>query len=207
VHPSSKYSFVIILSPVGNYDEKGLSPVSIKIEKNYVRAVLGGTGGIKCGGNYAGSILAQSEAKKEGYDQVLWLDGVQRRFIEEVGTMNVFFAFKDEIVTSPCAGSVLPGITRDSCTTLLKDKGYKVNVRPLAVDEMISRLKKGELLESFGTGTAAVISPIGSYGYKGERIVIGDGKTGPISRWLFDTLTGIQEGQLDDPYGWRVRIA
>jgi len=110
-------------------------------------------------------------------------------------------------VTSPCAGSVLPGITRDSCTTLLKDKGYKVNVRPLAVDEMISRLRKGELLESFGTGTAAVISPIGSYGYEGERIVIGDGETGPISRWLFDTLTGIQEGRLGDPYGWRVRIA
>ena len=111
MHPSSKYSFVIILSPVGNYDEKGLAPVSIKIEENDVRAVLSGTGGIKCGGNYAGSILAESEAKKEGYDQVLWLDGVHRRFIEEVGTMNVFFAFKDEIVTSPCVGSVLPSIT------------------------------------------------------------------------------------------------
>jgi branched-chain amino acid aminotransferase len=207
VHPSKKYSFVIILCPVDNYYEKGLYPVSIKIEENYVRAVLGGTGGIKCGGNYAGSILAQSQAKQEGYDQVLWLDGVHRRYIEEVGTMNVFFVFKDEIVTSPCLGSVLPGVTRDSCITLLKDKGSKVNVRPLPVDEMISKLKRGDLLESFGTGTAAVISPIGSYGYKNERIQIGDGKTGPISQWLFDTMTGIQKGDLKDPYGWRVKIA
>ena len=206
-HPSKKYTFAIILSPVDNYYDKGLSPVSIKIEENYVRAVLGGTGGIKCGGNYAGSILAQNEAKKEGFDQVLWLDGVHRRYIEEVGTMNVFFAFKDEIVTSPCLGSVLPGVTRDSCITLLKDKGYNVNVRPLAVGEMISRLRKGELLESFGTGTAAVISPIDSFGYEGERLEIGDGRTGPISQWLFDTMGGIQRGDLKDPYLWRVKIA
>ncbi len=161
VHPANHYIFCIILSPVGNYYPEGVNPVKIWVEDEYVRAVKGGTGFTKCGGNYAASIAAQVKAEEHGYTQVLWLDGVHRKYVEEVGTMNVMFKIDGKIITAPLEGSVLPGVTRDSIITLLKDFGYEVEERLLSIDELMDAAKNGKLEEAFGTGTAAVISPIG----------------------------------------------
>lgn len=202
VHPAKTYKFVIILSPVGNYYPEGVNPVKIWVEDEYVRAVKGGTGFTKCGGNYAASIAAQVKAESHGYTQVLWLDGVHRKYVEEVGTMNVMFVINDTIVTAPLEGSVLPGVTRDSIIHILKDWGYKVEERELSIDELMEAGRNGKLTEAFGTGTAAVISPVGQLYYKGEEIVINNFKTGDLTQKLYDTLTGIQWSRLEDKYGW-----
>lgn len=207
VHPAASYKFVIILSPVGAYYPEGVNPVKIYVEDEFVRATKGGTGFTKCGGNYAASIAAQVKAEKLGYTQVLWLDGVERKYVEEVGTMNVMFKIDGEIVTAPCDGTVLPGVTRDSIMTLLTSWGYTVREEHLAIDDLMEAAKTGRLEEAFGTGTAAVISPIGELNYKGEIATINDFKTGELTQKLYDTLTGIQWGDLPDTFQWVHDIA
>lgn len=205
VHAANHYKFMVILSPVGSYYKEGLQPVKIYVEDELVRAVKGGTGFAKCGGNYASSILAQMRAEKLGYSQVLWLDGVEHKYIEEVGTMNVMFVIDDKIITAPLQGSVLPGVTRDSMIQVLKSNGYTVEERLLSIDECILAAKEGRLKEAFGTGTAAVISPIGTLTYKGETF-FQTNEIGKISQMLYNTLTGIQTGTLPDEYGWTYEI-
>ena len=206
VHPSKAYKFVIILCAVGAYYPEGMNPVKIYVEDEYVRATKGGTGFAKCGGNYAASIAAQVKAEKLGYTQVLWLDGVERKYIEEVGTMNVMFKIDGKIVTAPCDGTVLPGVTRDSVIHLLDSWGYEVIEKHLSIDELMSAAKEGRLEEAFGTGTAAVISPIGELNYKGDITTINDFQTGPLTQKLYDTLTGIQWGKIDDQFNWTIEV-
>lgn len=206
VDVSENYLFIIILSPSGAYYENGLAPVSIWIEDDYVRAVRGGTGFAKTGGNYAASMAAQEKAHKEGYAQVLWLDGVERKYVEEVGAMNIFFKINGKIITPALNGSILPGITRDSVLNLCREWGLPTEERQLSVEELLKAQKSGALEEVFGTGTAAVISPVGKLRYKEDVMEIGDGKIGAMSQKIYDTLTGIQLGVLDDPFGWRVKI-
>ena len=206
VHPAQELLFAIILSPVGAYYPEGLNPVKIYVEDKYVRAVRGGMGYTKTGGNYAASLKAQDEAEKVGYTQVLWLDGVERKYIEEVGTMNVFFVIDDEIVTPELQGSILPGVTRMSCIELLKKQGYKVSERRLSIEEVAKAADAGKLKEAFGSGTAAVISPIGELKWEEKVMTINNGEIGTISQHLYDTLTGIQWGKLPDPYGWTVEV-
>ncbi len=206
VHPAKHLMFVVILSPVGNYYPQGLNPVDIYVEQNYVRAVKGGMGFTKTAGNYAASLKAQDEAEKIGYTQVLWLDGVERKYIEEVGTMNVFFIIGDEVITPELSGSILSGITRMSVIELLKSKGYKVSERRLSIQEVYDAHEKGLLKESFGTGTAAVISPIGTFEWNGKKITVGDGGIGETSQMLYDTITGIQCGKIKDEFNWIQKI-
>ncbi len=206
VAPSKTYLFIIILSPSGAYYASGLEPVGIWIEDDYVRAVKGGMGFAKTGGNYAASLAAQVKAHDAGYSQVLWLDGVERKYIEEVGAMNIFFKIDGEIVTPMLNGSILPGITRDSVLTLCRDFGYKVSERKVSVEELIEAQKSGKLEEVFGTGTAAVISPVGKLRYKDDVMTIGDGSIGEVSQRLYDTVTGIQLGKLEDKFGWRQTV-
>lgn len=203
VHPAHEYLYMVILSPSGAYYKQGLNPVKIFVENEYVRAVRGGTGTAKTGGNYAASLKAQDQANKMGYTQVLWLDGVERRYIEEVGAMNVFFVVGDEVVTPALSGSILPGITRKSAIQLLQSWGYKVSERKISIDELIEAHSKGELKEAFGTGTAAVVSPIGELCFDNKVMALGD-KIGSITQRLYDNLTGIQYGRLSDPFGWSV---
>ncbi len=206
VAPSKTYLFIIILSPSGAYYASGLAPVGIWIEDEYVRAVKGGMGFAKTGGNYAASLIAQVKAHNDGYSQVLWLDGVERKYIEEVGAMNIFFKINGKIVTPMLNGSILPGVTRNSVIHMCKHLGLEVEERRISVDELVAAAKDGSLEEVFGTGTAAVISPVGKLRYKEEVFVIGDGNIGEISQKLYDSLTGIQWGKLDDPFGWRVEV-
>lgn len=206
VHPASHLLFIVICSPVGAYYPEGLNPVKIYVEKNYVRAVRGGMGYTKTAGNYAASLKAQDEAEKQNYTQVLWLDGIERKYIEEVGTMNVFFKIDDEIVTPALQGSILSGITRMSCIEILRSWGMKVTERPIAIDELADAARNGRLKEAFGSGTAAVISPIGELKWGDEVMIINNGEIGPVSQKLYDTLTGIQWGKLDDPFGWTYEV-
>lgn len=206
VHPAKHLIFCIILSPVGAYYPNGINPIKIYVEQNYVRAVAGGTGYTKAGANYAISLKAQEEAEKQGYIQVLWLDGVERKYIEEVGSMNVFFVINGEVVTPALRGSILSGITRMSCIELLRSEGYTVNERVLSIDELAEAGKNGTLTEAFGTGTAAVISPIGELKYGDTVITINNGKIGSASQKLYDTLTGIQWGKIEDKLGWTVPV-
>jgi len=206
VHPSKTYKFIIILSPVGSYYAGGLDPVRIYIETKYVRAVRGGTGEAKTGGNYAASIKSQEISEELGYSQVLWLDGVEQKYIEEVGAMNVFFKIAGKIVTPALVGSILPGITRKSAVELLRDWGYEVEERRLSAEEVETAAKNGDLEEMFGTGTAAVISPVGELLIGDTHIKINEGKIGPVSQRLYDTLTGIQWGRIEDTKGWITKI-
>ncbi len=206
VRPAKEYLFFIILCPVGAYYKEGLNPVKIYVEDRYVRAALGGTGEAKTAGNYAASLLAAEEAKERGFTQVLWLDASERRYVEEVGTMNMFFIIENEVITAPLSGSVLAGITRDSVIKLLKDWGHKVSERSLTIDEVIDAAKNGRLTEAFGTGTAAVISPVGQITYKHEDYIVAGGEMGELSQRLYDEIMAIQYGEKDDPHGWRVRI-
>ena len=206
VKVASEYIFYIILSPSGRYYESGLDPVNLYIEEKWVRASKGGMGTAKTAGNYAASLLSQEEAHEQGYAQVLWLDGVERKYIEEVGSMNVFFVVGDEVVTPELDGSILPGITRMSCIELLKDWGVKVTERKFSVEELVSSVKNGTLKEAFGTGTAAVVSPIGEMRLGDETEQIGDHKIGKLTQKLYDTITGIQTGVLEDPKGWRYEV-
>ena len=197
-----EYRVTVNRSGVGNYYPEGVAPVKIWIEDEFVRAVKGGTGFTKCGGNYAGSLAAQVKAEEHGYTQVLWLDGQERKYVEEVGSMNIMFLINDTVVTAPLEGSVLPGVTRDSMLTILRDWGYKVEERHLSVDELMEAGRTGALKEAWGTGTAAVISPVGELCYKGEEVLINDFKTGELTQKLYDTLTGIQWGKLPDKFNW-----
>lgn len=206
VHAVKNATFVIITSPVGSYYKEGINPVKIMIESEDVRAVRGGTGEAKCGGNYAASNRAGERAEKLGYSQVLWLDGVYRKYIEEVGAMNVMFKIDGEIVTPMLAGSILPGITRKSIIELLKSEGYKVSERLISVDELEKALEEGKLEEAWGCGTAAVVSPIGELCYKDKKFVINEGKIGEVTQHLYDTLTGIQWGKVEDKFNWVYKL-
>jgi len=202
VHAVHNATFVIIASPVGSYYKEGINPVRIMIEDEDVRAVRGGTGYAKCGGNYAASNRAGERAEKKGYSQVLWLDGVERKYIEEVGAMNVMFKIAGEIVTPMLSGSILPGITRKSCLEVLRKEGYNVSERLLSIDELSEAMANGALEEAWGCGTAAVISPIGELCYKGEKYIVNNGEIGEVTQHLYDTLTGIQWGKIEDSFGW-----
>jgi len=206
VHASKKYCFFIILSPVGAYYKEGLKPVSIYVEDQYVRAVRGGVGFTKCSGNYAASILAGDIAEKKGFSQVLWLDGVEQKYVEEVGSMNMMFAYGKKIVTPRLNGSILPGITRDSVLKLAVTLGYEAEEGRLDVHEIFADAKSGKLTEAFGTGTAAVISPVGVLALDDEKVTLGDGGIGPVAQKLYDTLTGIQYGRIEDTFGWITKL-
>ncbi len=206
VRPSNTYLFIVILSPSGAYYPGGIEPVKIYVEDKYVRAVKGGTGFAKASANYAISLKGQDEAKKKGYIQVLWLDGVEKKYVEEVGSMNVFFKVKGEVITPALEGSILPGITRDSVIQLLKSWGIKVTERKVSIQELYAAYDAGEFEEAFGTGTAAVISPIGELNWEGKQITINNGKIGETSQKLYDTITGIQSGRIPDTMNWTVEV-
>ncbi len=206
VRPAKSYLFFIIIGPVGAYYKEGLNPVKIYVEDFFVRAAIGGTGEAKTAGNYAASLLAAEEAKKKGFTQVLWLDAAERKYVEEVGTMNMFFLIDDELITAPLNGSILPGVTRDSVIRIVKDWGLKISERSLTIDEVIDAANDGRLKEAFGTGTAAVISPVGQITYKGADHIVAGGKMGALSRRLYDEIVAIQYGKKPDPYGWVTRI-
>ncbi len=206
VRPSDTYLFIIILSPVGPYYPEGLDPVKIWIEDEYVRAVKGGIGEAKTGGNYVASLASQVKAHDEGYSQVLWLDGVHREYIEEVGAMNIFFKINGKVVTPMLNGSILPGVTRNSCIALCKEWGYPVEERRISVHELFEAAENGSLEECWGTGTAAVISPVGHLRWEEKVLQIRDGGIGPLSQKLYDTVTGIQLGKIEGPEGWVVEV-
>jgi branched-chain amino acid aminotransferase len=206
VRVSNNYLFYIIIGPVGAYYKEGLNPVKIYVEDKYIRAAVGGMGEAKTAGNYAGSLLAAEEAKKKGFSQVLWLDAKERRYVEEVGTMNMFFVIEDEVITAPLTGSILPGISRDSVIHLVEDWGMEMSARSLTIDEVIAGANDGTLKEAFGTGTAAVISPVGQITYKGEDHIVAGGKMGELSQRLYNEIVAIQYAQKEDPYGWTERI-
>lgn len=206
VRRSKTYKFMIILSPVGPYFESGLAPTKMYVEDVYVRAVKGGTGEAKCGGNYGGSLKAQEIAHEKGYEQILWLDAYEQKYIEEIGSANAFFVIGDEIVTSELNGSILPGITRDSIIALCKKKGYKISERKVSIDELEDAYRKGQLKEMFASGTAAIVSPVGELLYKGEHMVINDNKIGPVAQEMYDTIYGIQTGKIEDFMGWTVPV-
>lgn len=202
VRPAREYLLAVILSPVGAYYAEGFNPVKIFVTDKYVRAVSGGVGEAKTAGNYAASLMASEKAKELGFTQVLWLDAAERRYVEEVGTMNIFFLLKDTLVTPELSGSILPGITRDSVLRLARDWGLKVEERPIAINEVLEKAKDKALKECFGTGTAAVISPVGALYYKNENYSINGGRTGDLAQRLFDEITGLQYGEREDAYGW-----
>ena len=206
VRPSHTYKFIIILSPVGAYYESGLDPVKIWIEDEYVRAVKGGIGEAKTGGNYVASLASQVKAHDEGYAQVLWLDGVHRKYIEEVGAMNIFFKINGTVVTPALNGSILPGVTRDSAIQLCKMWGIPVEERQISVDEVIKTAESGEMEECFGTGTAAVVSPVGELRFENEKMPISNNHIGELTQRIYDTITGIQLGRIEGPEGWSVEV-
>ena len=206
IHSIRNAMYVVIASPVGSYYPEGINPVKIMIETADVRAVRGGTGYAKCGGNYAASNRAGEIAEQKGFSQVLWLDGVERKYVEEVGAMNVMFKIGGVVITPALTGSILPGVTRSSCIRLLQDMGIPVEERLLSVDELIDAAKSGSLEEAWGCGTAAVVSPIGQLSYAGADYTVNGGKIGETTQKLYDMLTGIQWGKLPDPYGWTLKI-
>lgn len=206
VRASYTYRFFIILSPVGAYYPEGFNPVKIWVTKNHVRAVRGGVGYVKTAGNYAASLYAGEEAHKRGYTQVLWLDGIEQKYVEEVGSMNIFFVIDDELITPMLSGSILPGITRNSVLELAKMWDMKVSERKISIDEVFTAQKSGKLQEIFGSGTAAVISPVGEIKYDDQVITISDGNVGPVANKLFNALTDIQYGKTADPKGWIVPV-
>ncbi len=206
LRPAQEYFFFIICCPVGAYYSEGFNPTKIYVEDKYVRAVPGGVGNAKTAGNYAASVKAQVEAQEKGYTQVLWLDAVERKYIEEVGTSNIFFLINGELITPPLEGTILPGVTRNSVLQLARDWGYQVSERRLTIDEVFAADKAGTLQEGFGTGTAAVIAPVGELCYRDQTIRINGGKTGTLAKRLFEELQAIQFGYQEDPHKWRVRV-
>jgi branched-chain amino acid aminotransferase len=206
VRPARQYLYYVIVSPVGPYYPEGLAPTKIKVIDNYVRAVAGGLGEAKTSANYAASLYAAEEAKHEGFTQVLWLDGVEHKYIEEVGTSNIMLRIGDEVITPPLGGTILAGVTRDSVLTLLKSWGMRVSERPITIDEVVTAADNGTLREVWATGTAAVISPVGELAYKGRRLVVNEGKIGDLAQRLYDTIVSIQYGAAPDPHGWTVTV-
>ncbi|MCL1809092.1 MAG: branched-chain amino acid aminotransferase [Clostridiales bacterium] len=206
VRASNHYLFIVILCPVGPYYAGGLTPTKLLVEDEYVRAVPGGTGFAKVGGNYAAALKAQEKAHSKGCEQVLWLDGVERKYVEEIGTSNAFFKIDGEIVTAPLGGTILPGITRNSVIALLEKWGYKVSQKRLSIDDVFAAGKSGKLNEVFATGTAAVISPVGELTWKDQKIAINNGEIGELSQKLYDELYGIQTGKLEDTMGWTTEV-
>ena len=202
VRPAHEYLYFIITGPVAAYYAEGFNPIKIFVADEFIRAVRGGVGEAKTMANYAASLYAAEVAKKKGFTQVLWLDGIERQYVEEVGTMNIFFRLHDELVTPPLTGSILPGVTRDSVIELARHWGLKVTERLISITEVIDEIKTGNLKEIFGTGTAAVISPVGEISYKGELFQIQDGGVGEWSQKLYDEIVAIQYGEKDDPFGW-----
>ncbi|MBQ2445530.1 MAG: branched-chain amino acid aminotransferase [Oscillospiraceae bacterium] len=206
VHPSKHYLYYIICAPSGAYYKNGMAPVRIRIEDRYVRAVRGGIGACKTGGNYAASLKAGAEAAKDGFDQVLWLDGRENRYVQEVGAMNMMFVIDGKLMTAPIEDCILPGITRKSIMQLAADKGMIVEERPIDIAEIFEAYEKGTLTEAFGTGTAAVISPVGEMCYKDRSMKLSGGKIGPVAQAMYDTLVGIQTGAVEDPYNWTTPV-
>ena len=206
VRPAKAYTYFVILSPVGAYYPEGMNPVRIKVIDRYVRAVPGGLGEAKTAANYAASLYAAEEAKHEGFTQVLWLDGVHRKYIEEVGTMNIMLKIGDEVITPPLAGTILAGVTRDSALALMRGWGLRVSERPVTIDEVVAAAHGGTLEEVWGTGTAAVISPVGELAYQDERIVVNGGRIGPLTQKLYDTIVAIQYGAAPDTAGWTLEV-
>jgi branched-chain amino acid aminotransferase len=206
VHVSATFLFYIIVGPVGAYYPQGFNPVDIFITEKYTRAAVGGLGEAKTLANYAASLLAQREAQESGYTQVLWLDAVERKYVEEVGTSNIFFYIGDELITPSLTGTILPGVTRDSVIHVARNWGLKVSERRIRLEEVIAAMKDGTLKEVFGSGTAAVISPVGKLAYRGETYLVNNGRVGPLAQKLYDFLIGIQYGKVKDPYGWVERV-
>lgn len=206
VRPGLEYAFFVIVGPVGAYYPEGFNPVRIWVSDEDVRAVKGGLGEAKTAANYAHSLQAQTKAKKLGYTQVLWLDAIEHRWVEEVGTMNIFFVLNDELITPPLGGTILPGVTRDSVLAIAKHWGLKVTERCISIEEVMETAQSGELQECFGTGTAAVISPVGVLSYRGREVTINDNKTGPVAQRLYTYLTRLQHGEEEDIFGWVERI-
>lgn len=207
VHPSSEYLFFIIAGPVGAYYAHGFAPTKIYVSEDFVRAAPGGTGHIKAAGNYAASLYASRMATNMGYTQVLWLDAREKKYVEEVGTSNIFFVIGNELITPPLGGTILPGVTRDSVIKLAAHMGVAVTERQLAIAEVIEAIEKGTLKEAFASGTAAIISPVGQIYFHNKEYVINGGKTGPLSEKLFNEILHIQYGSKNDPFGWRVQLA
>jgi branched-chain amino acid aminotransferase len=206
VQVSDQYLFYIMLGPVGAYYPQGFNPTKIFVSEKYIRAARGGLGEAKTLANYAHSLLAQEEAHEKGYSQVLWLDAIERKYVEEVGTSNIFFYIGDELVPPPLGGTILPGITRDTVLHLARAWEMKVRERMISLDEIISGLESGKLKEAFASGTAAVISPVGKLAYKGKEFVINQEKVGPVAQKLYDYIIGIQYGKIQDPYGWMEKV-
>ncbi len=202
VHPSAEYTFFVILSPVGAYYKGGFQPVKLYVEDTFVRAAVGGVGDIKTGGNYAASLMAGYRAQQKGFSQVLWLDAKERKYVEEVGAMNMFFVYGNKLVTPALSGSILPGITRASVLELAKHLGLTAEERTISIDEVIEDIATGAITEAFGSGTAAVISPVGSLTFKEKEYVINNNQVGPNTQHLYDTLVNIQYGRQEDPFGW-----
>ena len=194
------------MSPVGSYYKEGINPVKILVEQHYVRAVVGGTGEAKTAGNYASSLKGSEIAAKQGYSQTLWLDGKENKYVEEVGSMNIFFKIAGKVITPALNGSILPGITRDSMLQVLKSKNIPVEERAIAFSEIVEAAKNGTLEEAFGTGTAAVISPVGELKWLDEIITVNNGEIGEVTQMLYDTLTSIQYGKIEDPFGWTIKL-
>lgn len=202
VHPADEYLFFIILTPVGAYFKEGFKPVSLYVEDQFIRAAVGGVGNAKTGGNYAASLFAGTKAQAKGFSQVLWLDAKEKKYVEEVGAMNIFFVFGKTLVTPNLGGSILPGITRASVIELARHLGYQVEERPIGIDEVIAGLKNGSLTEAFGSGTAAVISPVGSLYFKDHDYQVNHNQVGPLTQELYQKLVDIQYGRATDPFGW-----
>lgn len=206
VRPSDRYLFYIILSPVGFFFKEGFNPVKLIAEEKYTRAAEGGTGEAKTGGNYAGTIVACQNASQKGYSQVLWLDAKEHRYVEEVGTNNIFFVIDGKLVTPPLHGTILSGITRQSVIELAKDLDIVVEERLISIDELVAGIESGKVAEAFGSGTAAAIGPVGIICYKGKDYVINNNETGALTQRIYDTLIGMQYGEVDDKYGWIYKV-
>ncbi|MEA2014264.1 MAG: branched-chain amino acid aminotransferase [Thermodesulfobacteriota bacterium] len=207
VHPASQYLFYIIVGPVGAYYPEGFRPTKIYVSEKYVRAATGGVGDCKAAGNYAASLYASREALKKGCAQVLWLDAREQKYVEEVGTSNIFFVIGDDLITPPLSGSILPGVTRDSVIRLARSWGINVLERQLSIDEILSSNANGTLKEAFASGTAAIVSPVGQIHYQEKEHVIGNGNTGPLTEKLYNGILQIQYGDKEDPFGWMVKIS
>jgi branched-chain amino acid aminotransferase len=206
VRPSEQFTFIIMTAPARTYYLHGSSGIGLLAQDTYTRAAPGGTGYAKTGGNYAASLKPGQTSREAGYDQSLWLDGVEHRYIEEVGQMNIFFKFRDAVVTPALRGTILPGITRDSIITLLRARGLPVDERRISIDEVLAGIESGELEEVFGAGTAAVVTPVGRIGYKEKDYIINDNRSGELTQSLYDEILSIQVGETNDQYGWIERV-